>query len=101
MYRNVVVADHYPLIESLFAGPLNTIWVRRTSLDSAIQAQGEEHDESTSDWDIFESSGQYLGSLQLPSNFFPRKSAGRYVYGVVRDEYGVEYLSKRSLEGLR
>lgn len=43
-------------------------------------------------WSVFDSSGVWLGQVQLPEGFDPQEIGEEYVTGVWRDEFDVEYV---------
>jgi hypothetical protein len=48
-------------------------------------------------WEIFEASGRFLGSLELPPRFEPFEIGGDYVLGVLKDELDIEHLQLLAL----
>lgn len=48
--------------------------------------------EATRTWDVFDAEGRLLGAAQLPPRFTPLRTHGDAVYGVERDELGVNHV---------
>jgi len=43
---------------------------------------------------VFATSGEYIGTVQLPDRFEPRVVTGPRVIGVLRDEMDVEHVAR-------
>ena len=96
MIRTMEFGTHFPAFSTLFGGPHGTLWVQQ-----ALQVSLFEPDEVASfglhaiaapEYDIFDREGRYLGMLTLPTDLSPLLSRGEYVYGVQRDDLGVQYV---------
>ena len=96
MIRTMEFGTHFPAFSALFGGPHGTLWVQQ-----ALQVSSFEPDEvagfglhaiAAPEYDIFDREGRYLGMLTPPGDFSPFLSRGEYVYGVQRDDLGVQYV---------
>ncbi|HEX6135105.1 MAG TPA: 6-bladed beta-propeller [Longimicrobiales bacterium] len=47
-------------------------------------------------YEVFESDGDYVGAVRLPDRFRPMTIRGGHVWGVLRDEYDVQYVARLS-----
>ena len=45
-------------------------------------------------YDVFQPSGTYLGAVRFPESFSPLMMRGALVWGIERDELGVEYIAR-------
>jgi hypothetical protein len=88
----IEIHPNLPMVVSLFEGPEGTIWVQ-----SAIDDDPEE--EPGSEWHIFDREGRFRGTLEL-GNFSPSRTVQDKVYGIARDELGVQYVVRMRIEGL-
>jgi hypothetical protein len=96
LVRSMKYADHYPAFASLFGGPDGTTWVQRakdvsTITDSDLEAY-DVRAVGASTYEVFDADGRYLGEIAPPDEFEPLHSAGEYVYGISRDDLGVQYV---------
>ena len=96
MIRTMEFGTHFPAFATLFGGPDGTLWVQR-----ALQVSSFEPDEiagfglhaiAAPEYDIFDREGRYLGILTPPGDLSPFLSRGEYLYGVQRDDLGVQYV---------
>jgi hypothetical protein len=49
-------------------------------------------------WDVFEPDGRYLGAVDMPGDFTFHFARGDHVWGVTRDELGVNYVVRMRIE---
>jgi len=88
-----------PVFEAVFTGPENTIWVQHFRAPSDFVEEGlgpfdpRQHFGAPT-WDVFDSDGRYLGVVTMPRSFTPRAFRGRKIYGVLRGEFGVQYVAR-------
>jgi hypothetical protein len=96
MLQSMSYADHYPVFAALFGGPHGTLWVRHakdaTSLELEDMAGLNVRAFGAPDYDVFDRDGRFLGTITLPDRFEPMRAHGDHVYGVQRDELGVQYV---------
>jgi len=96
---SLIRVDHLPPTGRLLVGPAGTCWVERRDLDESPglrefeRSFGRVTDEpKPTTWEVFESSGAYSASVQLPEAFEPHVVSENSVLGVLRDELDVEYV---------
>ena len=96
------IPDHKPFYRELLAGRDGRIWVRLATEAHAVG--DEDHDPSDPSpapvtwveplrYDVFEPDGTYLGVVAPPEDFTPFPNPvfdGDYVWGVTRDDLGVQ-----------
>jgi hypothetical protein len=94
MLESMTYAEHYPVYAELFGGPDGTIWVRHAKDVSSMNDSDLEAFDvravGASTYDVFDSEGRFMGVVATPDGFEPLRSRGEYVYGVDRDDLGVE-----------
>jgi hypothetical protein len=49
-------------------------------------------------WDRFDEQGRLVGAVWLPASFTPRAIAGNAVYGILRDDLGIEFVARYLVE---
>lgn len=97
------IPDVKPYYHSLFADDDGRIWVRVTGPATAEPIDAEDLADAAPDaprerWvepnnhDIFTSDGTLLGTVELPQQFTLYVARGNNVWGVIRDEYDVQYV---------
>lgn len=103
MLQSLKYADHYPAFAELFGGPKGTIWVRHAKDVSAMDRVDLEaldvRSVGASSYDVFDRAGRYLGVVAVPDWFDPLRSVGGHVYGVGRDDLGVQYVVRLRVIG--
>jgi len=96
------IPEHKPFFNQLLAGRDGRIWVRLAT--EAYPVENEDHDpkspssapvtwEEPLRYDVFETDGVYLGAVAPPDDFTPYVNPvfdGDHVWGVTRDELGVQ-----------
>lgn len=87
----------FPAFDAVFAGPRNTIWVQHNQAPSELSGEEFETFNPREDfglprWDVFDSEGRFLGVVTTPHGFAPSVFRQDELYGVSRDQYGVEYV---------
>lgn len=65
------------------------------------EAEGPEPWREPLVYDVFEPDGRFLGTLPMPDGFTLHGARGDEVWGVQRDELGVEYVALFRIEGAR
>ncbi|MFC1791528.1 hypothetical protein ACFL0I_03580 [Gemmatimonadota bacterium] len=98
--QGVGFAEYYPVFGGLFIGPEGTLWVQRVrSAQDMAEGAGEEfefdpQDIASTEWEVFDDQGRYLGIVTLPEGFRPVTAKGDYLYGVWQDELDVQYVMR-------
>jgi hypothetical protein len=94
--QNATFADTYPAFASLLVGPDQTLWVQRIRTGDDLTGDDEgtfdPQDLGSTEWEVFDGEGRYLGVVTFPGRFQPLKVEGDRFYGVARDELDVQRL---------
>lgn len=104
------IPEHKPFYRQLLAGRDGRIWARLWT--EAHRVENEDHDPEDPDsdpvnwveplrYDVFESDGIYLGVVVPPEDFRPYVNPvfdGDHVWGVTRDDLGVERVVRFRIE---
>lgn len=102
LLRSMEYADHYPVFASLFGGPQGTLWVRHAKDASSLAPKDmsplDVRAFGASYYDVFDPEGRFLGTMEAPDQFEPLHTRGRHIYGVQRDELGVQYVVRLRLQ---
>jgi hypothetical protein len=98
-------ADHFPAFLQMMPGPSGSLWVQRVQQPTLMSEEerktwNPQLDLGSSEWDILDSEGRYLGVLDLPYRFQPVTFEGDLVYGIWRDEFDVQYVRVMRVKGL-
>jgi hypothetical protein len=102
MLSAVEFAEQYPAFATLLAGPGGTLWAQRIATAADVEAAGgtfNAQDLGAPDWDVFDAEGRLLGALRLPPQFQPLRVVGDHIYGVLRDELGVQHVVRLRVDG--
>ncbi|MYA64535.1 MAG: 6-bladed beta-propeller [Gemmatimonadetes bacterium] len=96
------IPEHKPFYQQLLAGRNGRIWVRLVTEGHRVENEDYDPEDPRSEhvtweeplrYDVFEPDGTYLGTVVPPDGFSPYVNPvfdGDYVWGVTRDELGVE-----------
>ncbi len=92
----------FPAITAVRAGPNNTIWVQLMgpveSIDPmAINAPDRADFLGGSTWHVLDSTGDFMGAIELPRRFRPFRMTEDMIYGAARDDDGVERVLRLQL----
>lgn len=87
MYRDMPMPERLPGYDELLFTDTGELWARRYRQRGADMAR----------WDVFGTSGQHLGRVEIPTSFRPEEVSGGQVIGVSTDEFGVERVEVREL----
>ncbi|TFG54134.1 MAG: hypothetical protein E4H37_01220 [Gemmatimonadales bacterium] len=98
-------ADNFPAYLQFLSGPKNTVWVQRILAPSALSPEAQEffnpqQDLGSSDFDVFDAEGRYLGVVTMPERFTPLRFEGDTIYGIWRDELDVQYVVRLRIGGM-
>jgi hypothetical protein len=98
-------ADNFPAYLQFLSGPQNTVWVQDILAPSALSADAQEffnpqQDLGSSEFDVFDAEGRYLGMVTMPDRFTPMRFIDDMVYGVWRDELDVQYVVRLRIAGM-
>ena len=55
---------------------------------------------ATSEWDVFDREGRYLGVMDMPTGEIAFKFAGDRIYGVWEDDLDVQHILAWRIDGL-
>ena len=98
MEQTVQFEDTWPALAALLAGPEGTLWVQRVDPDNALDPAAFEDIQNlqvgSPAWDVFDAEGRYLGIVEMPERFTPRRVVGDLLYGVQTDDLGVARVSR-------
>jgi len=93
MEQVVQFQESWPALAALLAGPEGTLWVQRVDPETAIDPSAFEDLQNlqvgSPSWDVFDSEMRYLGIVETPARFTPRRVVGDLIYGVQTDDMGV------------
>jgi hypothetical protein len=107
----VNVAATLPFVFALATGPEGTLWAQRVRRPATVAAEGGDSLDigpsdpelfladvtlrlGSSDWDVFDAAGRYLGVVPMPERFDAALFRGDTIYGIWRDTLGVEYVKR-------
>jgi hypothetical protein len=99
--------DYYPAWRSFICGVDGTVWVQRLTAVSALGEQEFERFEkiafppTSSEWDVFDREGRYLGVMDMPTGAMSFSFVGDRIYGVWKDELGIQYIAAWRIDGLQ
>ncbi len=98
----VEFAENYPAFLNLLVAPDGSVWLQQVQTAEDLMASGAEsfdpQDLGSHRWDIFDGEGRYLGVLEFPVGFTPLRLLPGQVYGTWKDELGVPYVMRLSIE---
>ena len=87
MYRDMPMPERLPGYDELLFTDTGELWARRYRQRGADVAH----------WDVFGTSGQHLGRVEIPTSFRPEEVSGGQIVGVSTDDLGVERVEVREL----
>jgi hypothetical protein len=105
-YKSAVhFEDSYPAWRRFICGVDGTLWVQRLRPVSALSEReledlGFGRPPATSEWDVFDREGRYLGVMDMPTGEMGFSFAGDRIYGVWEDELDVQYIAAWRIDGL-
>ena len=92
--NSIQFADDYPTFASLALGPEGSIWAQRLrsgeELTGGKEGSFDVQDLGSTDWDVFDAEGRYLGVVTFPGRYQPVRVVGDRFYGVARDDLDVQ-----------
>ena len=95
---NHIRIDHLPPTDRMLAACDGALWMERSDLDAEPWVRELRHivrtivEQPNTVWDIFDSSGRYRATVELPAKFRPGQVAVDWIVGVQPDELDVEYV---------
>src|SRR5690606_27335284 len=95
--QSISFADYYPAMGRIQAGPGSTVWVQQVKTAQTAEESGAGlnlQDPGSARWDVFDADGRYLGVVEFPPNFAFMTFDADVVYGVLRDEFEVQYVAR-------
>ncbi len=102
----IVFEPYYPYYRRFMNGPRGTLWLRRIEpIRSMTPEEIEELDNSLTPrpgpgFDVFDGNGRYLGVVHVPDDMPWSLIRKERLFGIVRDEFDVEYLQVYRIEGM-
>jgi hypothetical protein len=87
LLEDMPAADSLPAYEGMMVDADGNLWTKHYT-----GAESPEEDSRSSSWDVFEATGRYLGTVELPDRFEPFEIGEDYVLGVQKDELDIERL---------
>jgi len=98
-------ADHFPAFLQMMPGPDGSLWVQRVQQPTLLSPEEQKTwnpqlDLGSTQWDVFDSEGRYLGIVDMPHKFQPVTFRDDLVYGIWRDEFDVQYVRVMRVVGL-
>ncbi len=105
LMEGVSFADTWPAFTQMRAGPDGTLWIQRVRYlsdltEEELETYNPTLDQGSPEWDVFDSEGRYLGVVELPGRFTPFTVDGDLWYGVVRDDFDVQYVQILRITGV-
>ena len=76
-----------PAYGPILMGEAGDLWVGAYAHPSQLSSR----------WDVIDSGGAWLGSVEMPEGFRPLQIGGDWILGLSRDELDVERVELRSL----
>ncbi len=97
--------EYLPAYAQFLQGPIGSVWVQHMVVPSELSEQqiadfNPQLGMGSPNWDVFDSSGRFLGTLNMPDRFQPVRFVANNVYGVWRDDLDVQYVMKLRITGL-
>jgi len=84
-------AESYPAFASLLVGPDGTLWVQRIRTGDELGGPGfDMQDLGSSEWEVFDADGRYLGVVTMPERVQPMLIRDEAIYGLARDDLDVQ-----------
>jgi hypothetical protein len=97
LVQGMEFAERYPVLSDLLGGPDGTLWVQRVRPADEMDFTGDganAFDFGARQWDVYDTEGRLLGTIEFPPRFRPLRIVGDDVYGVLRDELDVQYVAR-------
>lgn len=93
-------AEFYPAFANLLGGPEGTLWVQHIQTPDEVAEQGGTfniQDMGGADWEVFDDQGRLLGTIQMPPRFTPLMFQDDSIWGILRDEFDVQYAARMNV----
>lgn len=102
-HQRVSFEEFFPAFAGFQVGPEGSLWVQGVRApggmsDEEIERYNFIEDFGTPEWDVFDRDGRFLGQVAMPPRFQPRIFVGDNIFGVVRDDFDVQYLARMRIE---
>jgi len=96
-HQRVHFAEFLPIFASFNTGYRGSLWVQPVQApgllsDEEIELYNFVEDFGSTEWDVFDREGRYLGKVKMPPRFTPRAFIGDKIYGVTRDDLDVQFV---------
>jgi hypothetical protein len=98
--------DMYPYYRRFMCGPEGTLWLRRIRPISDMSPEEKEalnfnrRPRPGTGFDVFDDQGRYLGVVEAPLEMPLGLLFGDRMFGIMKDEFDVEYVQTWHIEGL-
>lgn len=66
--------------------------------EEELESWNPQLDQGSPLWDVFEADGRYGGVVELPDRFTPFAIEDDRIYGVLRDDFDVQYVQVHRLD---
>lgn len=98
----VQFAEEWPVLASVLGADDATLWVQRVDPGEEFEfptfADLQNLQVGSGTWDVFDTEGRLLGTVEIPRNVTPRRILGDFIYGVRQDELGVQQVVRFRIE---
>jgi hypothetical protein len=96
-HAQVHFAELLPTFAAFHMGYEGSLWVQPVQApgilsDEEIERYNFLEEFGSTEWEVFDAQGKYLGVVSMPPRFMPRTFLGDRIYGVQRDELDVQYV---------
>ena len=105
--RNAIrFTDTYPFYRRFLCGPKGTLWLRRIrpirdlTPEEIETLDNNRRPRPGPGFDVFDDRGRYLGIVEVPLELPAGLLMGDRLFGVMKDEFDVEYLQIWHVEGI-
>lgn len=105
LLANVTFPTHYPHFASMELGPNGSMLLQRYPTVAELRIEQDSLTlagirRGSSYWDVFDSSGQFLGVQKFPSRFVPMAYHGSAILGIETDSMGIQSIVRLESERL-
>lgn len=101
MSQSLQFAEFYPAYANVLGGPDGSLWVQRIQTPESVSEQGGSfniQDIGGAEWEVFDDQGRLLGVVRMPPRFTPLAFHGDDIYGLLLDEYDVQFAARMRLD---
>jgi hypothetical protein len=93
MLERTVYAERFPSLGAMIVDRSGNLWVQRYDYRSVFRTPGPVRTQTmavASRWDVIDTNGRWITTVDLPARFTPVEIGADYVAGLARDEDEVE-----------